>query len=193
MLSRRAAAHGVRSTFSRSTILIFAYDVGYLQALLPPGLTVDSDGSIGFLAVAYVDSRSLRPAAVKREIGIGFRLRELLIFCSYTNRSGRRMNGLFLLGSSVSSGVAWIGSKLLTPYVSVEYRKLVIAEGSDRSSTTVSDRNALLIECSRLPEGQSAGSIDTSIFETWSAAMEVRDVAYLLRLGRLDEEASEPC
>src|SRR2546429_7436529 len=60
--------------FTHSLVLTYAYPAKLLQELLPPGLTVDTYGQYGFIAIAMVQTRRLDPALPPSHPGGGFLL-----------------------------------------------------------------------------------------------------------------------
>ena len=96
----------VMAHFRHSLVLTYAYPAKLLAPLLPPGLTVDTYGDCGFLAIALVQAEQLRPSFLPQAFGrdcflCGYRifaragsaLRGLRIIESYTDRRWMRTAG----------------------------------------------------------------------------------------------------
>jgi hypothetical protein len=54
----------IKAHFRTSLVLAYAVPAPILRPLLPAGLTLDTYGNFGFLAIALVDTRDLRPSFV---------------------------------------------------------------------------------------------------------------------------------
>lgn len=72
----RLQRHGlpIKAHFRSSLVLAYAVPAPLLRPLLPTGLILDTYGDFGFLAIALVDTRDLRPAFVPAQLGMGFLL-----------------------------------------------------------------------------------------------------------------------
>jgi len=90
-----------------------------LEPLLPPGLTVDTldnRGRTGFLAVALVQTRRLRPAGWPSSLGSDFFLSGYRIFTRFTTPEGHSLRGLRILRSDTDRVTMAIAGNLLTHY-----------------------------------------------------------------------------
>lgn len=106
----------VEARFDVSLVLTYALPPEHLTPLLPPGLELDTFGDLGFLAVALVQTRSLRPAGFPAFLGQDFFLSGYRIFTRYRNLQGRRLRGLRILRSDADRRLmVWLGN-LLTHY-----------------------------------------------------------------------------
>jgi len=110
----------IRAEFRHCLVLTYAFPRELLEPLLPPGLTLDSFGELGFLAVAMVQTEALRPASLPRLFGLDFFLTGYRIFARFTNASGRSLRGLRILRSDTDRQVMASAGNLLTHY---GYRK----------------------------------------------------------------------
>jgi hypothetical protein len=107
---------GVQAHFRHSLVLTFAYPEALLQALLPPGLTVDGYEGCGFLAIALVQTERLRPSGFPAWLGRDFFLSGYRIFCRYRRTNGKVLRGLRILRSYTSRrSMVWSGN-LFTRY-----------------------------------------------------------------------------
>ena len=96
----RANPFPVEAWFDRSSALTFALPVEDVARRLPPGLVPDTyDDRLGFLAVAVVQTRRLRPAGFPRFLGNDFVLIGYRFFVRCTLASERTLRGLYILRS----------------------------------------------------------------------------------------------
>jgi len=104
--------------FDRCLVLTYAAPASVLSPLLPPGLQLDTfgpQGEFGFLAVALVQTRQLRPALCPRWMGQDFFLSGYRIFARFD--TGRRvLRGLRILRSDTDRTLMRISGNLLTHY-----------------------------------------------------------------------------
>lgn len=113
----------IQAFFRYSLVLTFAYPEEVLRPLLPPGLTLDSYEGCGFLAIALVETESLRPVGFPAALGRDFFLSGYRIFSRYRGRDGRELRGLRILRSDADSRLMVWGGNLLTHY---RYRKCTV-------------------------------------------------------------------
>ncbi|HEV8268934.1 MAG TPA: DUF2071 domain-containing protein, partial [Thermoanaerobaculia bacterium] len=96
-----------------------------LTPLLPPGLTLDAYEGWGFLAIAMVKTRRLRPAFLPAFLGRDFFLSGYRIFARHRTAEGRELRGLRILRSDTDSRWMTFFGNLLTHY---NYRKCDVDE-----------------------------------------------------------------
>jgi uncharacterized protein YqjF (DUF2071 family) len=90
----------VEAFFKSSTVLTFAVPKEQLQNLIPECLELDIfDDKWAFVAVAMVQTTELRPKGLPKFFGNDFFLIGYRIFVRYTNTSGKRLRGLYILKS----------------------------------------------------------------------------------------------
>jgi hypothetical protein len=106
----------VRAFFRHSLVLTYGLPKAILRPLLPPGLTLDTLGETGFLAIALVQTESLRPLGSPRFLGQDFFLSGYRIFTRFTTSTGRRLRGLRILRSDTNSVLMVAFGNLLTHY-----------------------------------------------------------------------------
>jgi Uncharacterized conserved protein (COG2071) len=113
--------------FEQVLVLTYALPQEVLTPLLPPGLTLDCFGQFGFLAVAMVQTRSMRPQHLPSWFGRDFFLTGYRIFTRYRTSNGRTLRGLRILRSDTDSETMGRWGNRLTHYnyqkVSVDYRR----------------------------------------------------------------------
>ena len=91
---------GVEATLERTVVLSFAVPREDLQRLIPSFLALDTfHEEWGFVAVAIVRTKHLRPAGFPQCMGNDFLLIGYRVFVRYTNNKGKRLRGLYILGS----------------------------------------------------------------------------------------------
>ncbi len=117
----------MQAFFEHVLVLTYAVPAVALLPLLPPGLILDTYENYGFLAIAMVQTRNLRPAFAPRLMGRDFFLTGYRIFTRYRTQSGRTLRGLRILRSDTDSEWMARWGNRLTHYgyrkVDVDYRK----------------------------------------------------------------------
>jgi hypothetical protein len=106
----------VRAHFRHSLVLTYAFPSQILEPLLPPGLVLDTYEGFGFLAIAMVQTESLRPSFIPDKLGRDFFLSGYRIFCRYRTREGRSLRGLRILRSDTNQRLMAIFGNVLTHY-----------------------------------------------------------------------------
>src|SRR5438045_3942449 len=104
----------VRAHFRHSLVLTYAFPAAILEALLPPGLVLDTYREFGFLAIAMVQTQALRPSFCPALLGRDFFLSGYRIFCRYRTRAGRTLRGLRILRSDTDRRVMALFGNVLT-------------------------------------------------------------------------------
>jgi Uncharacterized conserved protein (COG2071) len=102
--------------FRHCLVLTYALPRQYLEPLLPPALILDTCGDLGFVAIAMVQTESLRPSFCPRLLGQNFFLTGYRIFARYRTRAGRTLRGLRILRSDTDSKRMAVFGNLLTHY-----------------------------------------------------------------------------
>ncbi|WP_440134823.1 DUF2071 domain-containing protein [Chitinophaga sancti] len=102
----------VEAFFDYSIVLTFAIPKAQLAALIPPCLELDTlHDQYGFIAVAMVQTKHLRPKGFPKFMGNDFFLVGYRIFVRYTNRAGKRLRGLYILKSETDKKkMEWLGN-----------------------------------------------------------------------------------
>ena len=104
----------VEAHFDFSLVLAYAMPAAALESLLPPGLELDKFEDMGFVAVALVQTRGLRPAGWPRVLGRNFFLAGYRVFARLRSRPSIR--GLRILRSDADSRVMTWSGNLFTHY-----------------------------------------------------------------------------
>lgn len=157
----------VDAHFDTSIVLTFAAEAAELRRLVPPRLELDTfEDKVGFIAVAVVQTKDLRPRFAPRFLGNDFILLGYRVFVRYTNLLGKRMRGLYILKSETDSKRMEFLGNTFTHY---NYSTIDIALETRSAVTTIkSEKAGLDIELNTdnsdpaLPSG--------SPFSTWKEA-----------------------
>ena len=96
--------------------LTYALPPHVLRPLLPPGLELETFGGYGFVAIALVRARSLRPAGLPAAVGRDFFLAGYRIFTTFRRPTGGAIRGLKILRSDTNRAPMVVGGNLLTHY-----------------------------------------------------------------------------
>ena len=131
----------VSAFFRHSLVLTYALPPPILEPLLPPGLTLDTHNGSGFVAIAMVQTESLRPSCCPKMLGQNFFLSGYRIFARYKTRAGRTLRGLQILRSDTDRRLMVGFGNRLTHY---NYRlaKVRVQELADRLEIQVQTPNA---------------------------------------------------
>lgn len=106
----------VLARLERVLAVSFAFPEETLRPLIPKGLELDCHEGFGFLTVAMVWTRSLRPAGFPEFLGQDFFLAGYRIFTRFRDPSGRRLRGLRILRSETDKHRMVILGNLMTGY-----------------------------------------------------------------------------
>ena len=107
----------VEAYFERSIVLGFALPTRDLESLIPPSLRLATFGDEwGFLAVAMVQTKNLRPAGFPRWLGRDFSLIGYRVFVRYQSASGKELHGLYILRSETDRWTMKFGGNIFTRY-----------------------------------------------------------------------------
>ncbi len=106
----------IDARLERCLTLTYAFPAPVLRRLLPPGLELETVGDYGFVAVALVQTRSLRPAVLPPALGQDFFLAGYRVFTRFRRADGRRIRGLKILRSDADRAAMVAGGNLLTHY-----------------------------------------------------------------------------
>ncbi len=104
----------VVARFDRVVAVSFAFPEEVLRAMVPRGLAIDSYEGLGFVTVALVWTRKLRPAGFGEFLGRDFFLSGTRIFTRLVDESGRRLRGLKIIRSETDKRtMVWAGTLLV--------------------------------------------------------------------------------
>jgi uncharacterized protein YqjF (DUF2071 family) len=155
--------------FERVVAVSFAFPEETLRPLVPEGLEIDTYEGLGFVTVAMVWTKHLRPAGFPTFLGQDFFLAGYRIF-TRLNDGGRRLRGLKIVRSETDRcRMVWLGN-LMTHYC---YRhvntQIGESNGQTRVETSLADGTPTL-DLTFTPADDSAGSPEGSPFRDWHAA-----------------------
>ncbi len=161
----------MQAHFEHVLVLTYSLPATMLQPLLPPGLILDTYNDLGFLAIAMVQTRNMRPSFAPSILGRDFFLTGYRIFTRYRTRSGRSLRGLRILRSDTDSDIMVRWGNRLTHY---SYRKadvnlrnssntLEIKVSTPSSEADLHVRAYLSNESEPLPEGSPFPDLRTAL------------------------------
>ncbi|GAB2665460.1 hypothetical protein GCM10027036_18760 [Flavihumibacter cheonanensis] len=138
----------VEAYFDSSVVLSFAVPKEQLIHLIPPCLELDLlNEQYGFIAVAMVQTRKLRPKGFPAFMGNDFFLIGYRIFVRYKTSEGKRLRGLYILRSETDKKkMEWLGS-LFTQY---KYQTIDIKQQREKDIQLIqSDSSGLQVKFRR--------------------------------------------
>ncbi|GAB3823817.1 DUF2071 domain-containing protein [Hymenobacter jeollabukensis] len=106
----------VEALLARTTVLTYAAPAAALQPLLPPCLTLNALDGRGFVAVALVQTRQLRPRGLPAWLGQDFFLIGYRLLVRYTSAAGKRLRGLYILRSETDRRRMTLLGNMFTSY-----------------------------------------------------------------------------
>jgi hypothetical protein len=106
----------IKAHLAASLVLAYAIPERVLRPFLAPGLELDTYDGFGFLAIAMVETRDLRPASLPAAFGLNFFLAGYRIFARYRTQAGRSLRGLRILRSDTDRRSMSVVGNLLTHY-----------------------------------------------------------------------------
>jgi len=127
----------VKAHFRHALVLTYAFPAPVLEGLLPPGLTLDQHKGFGFLAIAMVQTKALRPAFLPAWFGRDFFLAGYRLFARYRTRAGRTLRGLRILRSDTDNLLMAFFGNCLTHY---NYRVAAVSLKEDCQSLQIGIR-----------------------------------------------------
>ena len=117
MFSLKDHPFAVETFFENSIVLTFAVPVEELKPLLPSCLEPDAfDEKWGFVAVALVSTKNLRPKGFPEFMGNDFFLIGYRIFVRYKNVHGKNLRGLYILKSETDKKKMSLLGNIFTHY-----------------------------------------------------------------------------
>ena len=107
----------VEAHFESSTVLTFAVPKEQLKGLIPACLELDTfNDKWAFIAIAMVQTKSLRPKGFPKFLGNDFFLIGYRVFVRYTNNAGKRLRGLYILKSETDKKKMAVMGNIFTHY-----------------------------------------------------------------------------
>ncbi|EJL71855.1 DUF2071 domain-containing protein [Chryseobacterium populi] len=107
----------VEAFFESSLVLTFTVPKEQLQNLIPECLELDTfQDKWAFVAVAMVQTKDLRPKGFPKFMGNDFFLIGYRVFVRYTNNTGKKLRGLYILKSETNKKKMEFRGNLFTHY-----------------------------------------------------------------------------
>jgi len=158
----------VRAYFQHSLVLTYAFPAELLVPMLPPSLTLDTYKDFGFLAIALVQTRQLRPSIFPSILGQDFFLSGYRLFTKFREPSGISLRGLRILRSDTDRKMMSFLGNLFTHY-SYRFANVKLVERSQQLEVAIQTPNQeadleLVADLSSkpapLPEGSPFDSLE---------------------------------
>ncbi|MCW3084969.1 MAG: hypothetical protein JWP12_2335 [Bacteroidetes bacterium] len=127
----------VNAFFESSTVLTFAVPKEQLLHLLPECLELDIfNDKYGFVAMAMVQTKNLRPKGFPEFMGNDFFLIGYRIFVRYTTSAGKRLRGLYILKSETDKRKMQFLGNIFTHYnyTTTDITKTILAGSTEIKS-----------------------------------------------------------
>ncbi len=106
----------VRAFFDFTLALTFAVPAEALGRLLIPGVALDEYEGSGFLAIAMVQTRQMRPEPLPKSLGGSFFLAGYRLLVRYRTSEGQRLRGLQVIRSDTNRRAMTVLGNLFTHY-----------------------------------------------------------------------------
>jgi len=107
----------VEAFFESSLVFTFAVPKEQIRHLIPECLELDVfDNKWGFIAVAMVQTKSLRPKGFPRLLGNDFFLIGYRVFVRFVNEAGKNLRGLYILKSETDKRKMEFFGNIFTHY-----------------------------------------------------------------------------
>lgn len=125
----------VRCHIEHSLVVTYAFPEKQLRPLIPESLELDCYEGCGFLAVAMVQVRKMRPAPFPEFLGRQFFMVGFRLFVRAKHADGRRLRGLYILRSLTDSRFMKVTGNSFTHY---QYRLAEVQSRIDSDQIMVS-------------------------------------------------------
>lgn len=107
----------VEAFFESSLVFTYAVPKEQIQRLIPECLELDTfNDKWAFIAIAMVQTKSLRPKGFPKILGNDFFLIGYRVFVRYTNQAGKRLRGLYILKSETDKRKMQLMGNTFTHY-----------------------------------------------------------------------------
>lgn len=158
---------GVVAELEKTVVLTFAAPKAELSAMIPSFLALDTfNDRWGFIAMAVVRARALRPTGHPRWSGQDFWLIGYRIFVRYTNAQGRGSRGLYILGSETDRRLMALLGNCFTRY-RYAFKPMITKVNSDGLTLRTTDGDTVVVVKDR---GEPVALPPNSVFADWSEA-----------------------
>lgn len=160
----------VVTRFEQAVALSFAFPEATLRPLVPQPLAIDTHQGFGFLTVAMVWTKQLRPAGFPSFLGQDFFLAGYRVFTRLRDETGRSLRGLKILRSETDKRrMVWAGN-LFTDYHYRHVNLRVEKSGSQTRVETSLANGARTVAVVFEPPGDSVSLPEGSPFGDWHTA-----------------------
>lgn len=157
----------VEAFFESSLVLTFAVPEEQLQNFIPECLELDTfSDKWAFIAVAMVQTSSLRPKGLPKFLGSDFFLIGYRIFTRYTNNAGKRMRGLYIIKSETNKRKMAFFGNIFTHY---NYTLTDISQIKNGSKTEIKSDKSNFTVAVEESNGETTLPPD-SPFSSWKEA-----------------------
>lgn len=130
----------VEAFFESSVVFTFAVPKEEVGSLIPECLSLDTlHDKWAFIAVAMVQTKSLRPKGFPKLLGNDFFLIGYRIFVRYTTSTGKKLRGLYILKSETDKKKMQFMGNLFTHY---NYTTTDISRETSNHLTSISSENS---------------------------------------------------
>ncbi len=134
--------------FEKVLAVSFAFPEQVLRPLISDGLEIDSYKEHGFVTIAFVWTRQMRPAGLPAFLGKDFFLAGYRIFTRLRDDSGRRMRGLKILRSETDKQSMVRAGNFFTRYNYRHINLRMVRQGDITNLETVSPSGATTLKLS---------------------------------------------
>ena len=157
----------VEAFFKSSHVLTFAVPKAQLKDLIPECLELDTfDDKWGFVAVAMVQTKNLRPKGFPKFMGNDFFLIGYRIFVRFRNSRNKRLRGLYILKSETDQRKMQFFGNIFTHY---NYTTTDITQVENEQSLEIrSEKSKFHLQLSKELDG--VGLPTNSPFSDWKDA-----------------------
>ena len=130
----------VEAFFESSLVLTFAIPKEQIQPIIPACLELDTfNEKWGFIAVAMVQTKHLRPKGFPKILGNDFFLIGYRVFVKYVNKAGKRLRGLYILKSETDKSKMELLGNIFTHY---KYTTTGIHQAKQNGTIEISSINS---------------------------------------------------
>ena len=158
----------VEAFFESSLVLTFAVPKAEAQRLIPECLQLDTfDDKWAFIAVALVQTRSLRPKGFPALLGNDFFLIGYRVFVRFTNLAGKNLRGLYILRSETNKKKMEFLGNIFTHY---NYATTDIRQTTNNGSTEITSRKSDFLIRIDHAEDEDIPLPESSPFANWKEA-----------------------
>ena len=157
----------VEAFFESSLVVTYVFPAEVVRPLVPAFLELDTfDDRHAFLAAAMVQTKGLRPLGSPAFMGANFFLIGYRVFVRFTKSDGKRIRGLYILGSRTDSRRMEFFGNIFTHY---RYSTIdVHTENKNGVCTISSEKEDMIVRCETVDENYPLPP--TSPFKTWKEA-----------------------